>query len=393
MNVNILQPGVQDFIDEYLNTDIVSVILKKSIFPQITSQELAEQIEAKKKCKNKLPTWFNQKEIYYPNKLNIEQCSSEVTAEYKSRIVGGKSLVDLTGGFGADSFYFSKKIEQVFHCEINIDLSKIAAHNYSVFDIENVITIEADGIDFLMQSNKTFEWVYIDPSRRSESKGKVFLLSDCIPNVIDHLTLLFEKSENILIKTSPLLDISNGLKQLKNVKEVHIVAVNNEVKELLWVLQRDYMSSVAIKTTNLKNGQEDQFSFIWTEEKSTPLIIGKPQNYLYEPNAAILKAGAFKLLAKELKLIKLHEHSHLYTSNEMIKFPGRTFKIGEIVEYSKKKLKRFNGVKANITCRNFPESVADIRKKFKIKDGGEIYLFFTKLEDNQLYVINTHKIK
>lgn len=393
MNVNILQPGVQDFIDEYLNTDIVSVILKKSIFPQITSQELAEQIEAKKKCKNKLPTWFNQKEIYYPNKLNIEQCSSEVTAEYKSRIVGGKSLVDLTGGFGADSFYFSKKIERVFHCEINIDLSKIAAHNYSVFDIENVITIEADGIDFLMQSNKTFEWVYIDPSRRSESKGKVFLLSDCIPNVIDHLTLLFEKSENILIKTSPLLDISNGLKQLKNVKEVHIVAVNNEVKELLWVLQRDYMSSVAIKTTNLKNGQEDQFSFIWTEEKSTPLIIGKPQNYLYEPNAAILKAGAFKLLAKELKLIKLHEHSHLYTSNEMIKFPGRTFKIGEIVEYSKKKLKRFNGVKANITCRNFPESVADIRKKFKIKDGGEIYLFFTKLEDNQLYVINTHKIK
>lgn len=393
MNVNILQPGVQDFIDEYLNTDIVSVILKKSIFPQITSQELAEQIEAKKKCKNKLPTWFNQKEIYYPNKLNIEQCSSEVTAEYKSRIVGGKSLVDLTGGFGADSFYFSKKIERVFHCEINIDLSKIAAHNYSVFDIENVITIEADGIDFLMQSNKTFEWVYIDPSRRSESKGKVFLLSDCIPNVIDHLTLLFEKSENILIKTSPLLDISNGLKQLKNVKEVHIVAVNNEVKELLWVLQRDYMSSVAIKTTNLKNGQEDQFCFIWTEEKSTPLIIGKPQNYLYEPNAAILKAGAFKLLAKELKLIKLHEHSHLYTSNEMIKFPGRTFKIGEIVEYSKKKLKRFNGVKANITCRNFPESVADIRKKFKIKDGGEIYLFFTKLEDNQLYVLNTHKIK
>lgn len=393
MNVNILQPGVQDFIDEYLNTDIVSVILKKSIFPQITSQELAEQIEAKKKCKNKLPTWFNQKEIYYPNKLNIEQCSSEVTAEYKSRIVGGKSLVDLTGGFGADSFYFSKKIERVFHCEINIDLSKIAAHNYSVFDIENVITIEADGIDFLMQSNKTFEWVYIDPSRRSESKGKVFLLSDCIPNVIDHLTLLFEKSENILIKTSPLLDISNGLKQLKNVKEVHIVAVNNEVKELLWVLQRDYMSSVAIKTTNLKNGQEDQFSFIWTEEKSTPLIIGKPQNYLYEPNAAILKAGAFKLLAKELKLIKLHEHSHLYTSNEIIKFPGRTFKIGEIVEYSKKKLKRFNGVKANITCRNFPESVADIRKKFKIKDGGEIYLFFTKLEDNQLYVLNTHKIK
>ena len=392
MNNHILNTGVQDIINNNLNTDIVSVLLKKSGFDTISSKELAEQIEAKNKCKYKLPSWYKTKNIYYPNKLNIEQCSSEFTAEYKAQIVNGKSLVDLTGGFGVDSFYFSKKIEQVFHCEINENLSKIAAHNFDVLGVKNTKEIPLDGLDFLKNSNEVYDWIYVDPSRRSTSKGKVFLLSDCTPDIIEHLELLFKKSKNILLKTSPLLDISSGIKQLKNTKEIHVVAVNNEVKELLWVLQGGFANEVRVKTINLKKGLKETYDFTWSEEKRTSLAFKNPQNFLYEPNAAILKAGAFKLIAKDFKVGKLNLHSHLYTSEELVQFPGRSFKIESIIDYNKKELKKLSNTKANITVRNFPESVQNIRKRFKIKDGGEDYLFFTTINNNQFKVIKCARI-
>ncbi len=392
MNKNILNTGVQDFINNNLNTDIVSVLLKKNDLDTISSKELAEQIEAKNKCKYKLPSWYKTKKIYYPNKLNIEQCSSELTADYKAQIVSGKSLVDLTGGFGVDSFYFSKKIEQVFHCEINENLSKIAAHNFDVLGIKNTTVIPLNGLDFLQNSNEIYDWIYVDPSRRSESKRKVFLLSDCTPDIMDHLGFLFKKSKNILLKTSPLLDITSGLKQLKNVKEIHVVAVNNEVKELLWVLQDGFVNDVMVKTINLKKGLKETYDFSWSEEKRTSLAFTKPQNFLYEPNTAILKAGAFKLIAKDLEVNKLNEHSHLYTSEELVEFPGRSFKIENVIDYNKKELKKFSKTKANITVRNFPENVESIRKRFKIKDGGDDYLFFTTIKNNQYKVIKCTKI-
>ena len=392
MNKNILNTGVQHFININLNTDMMSVLLKKSDFDTISSKELVEQIEAKNKCKNKLPSWYKTKKIYYPNKLNIEQCSSELTAEYKAQIVSGKSLVDLTGGFGVDSFYFSKKIEHVFHCEINKNLSKIAAHNFDVLGVNNTEVISSDGLDFLQNSNEVYDWVYLDPSRRSESKQIVFLLSDCTPDILKHLELLFKKSKNILLKTSPLLDISSGLKQLKNVKEIHVVAVNNEVKELLWVLQGGFVNEVRVKTINLKKGLKETYDFLWSEEKRTSLTFAELQNFLYEPNAAILKAGAFKLIAKDFMVGKLNLHSHLYTSEELVQFPGRSFKIENVIDYNKKELKKLRDTKANITVRNFPESVQNIRKRFKIKDGGDDYLFFTTINNNQFKVIKCARI-
>ncbi|MGB5499551.1 MAG: class I SAM-dependent methyltransferase [Maribacter sp.] len=370
----------------------MSVLLKKNDFGTISPMELVEQIEAKNKCKNKLPSWYKTPKIYYPNKLNIEQCSSELTAEYKARIVGGKSLADLTGGFGVDSFYFSKKMEQVFHCEINENLSEIVAHNFDVLGVMNTKVIALDGLDFLRNSKGTYDWIYLDPSRRSESKRKVFLLSDCTPDIIEHLELLFKKSRNILLKTAPLLDISSGLKQLKNVKEIHVVAINNEVKELLWVMQVGFKDEVKVKTINLKKASKETYGFIWSEEKRTSLTITKPQNFLYEPNAAILKTGAFKLIAQDFKVGKLHLHSHLYTSEALVDFPGRSFKIENVIDYNKKELKKFSGIKANITVRNFPESVENIRKRFKIKDGGDDYLFFTTINKNQFKVIQCTKI-
>lgn len=392
MNKNILNTGVQEFINNNLTTDIVSVLLKKSAFDTIPPKQLAEQIEAKKKCEFKLPSWYKTKKIYYPNKLNIEQCSSEITAEYKAQIVDGKSLVDLTGGFGVDSFYFSKKIGQVFHCEINENLSKIVAHNFDVLGVRNTEIIPLNGLDYLERSNAVYDWIYLDPSRRSASQRKVFLLSDSTPDIMEHLELLFNKSNNILLKTSPLLDISSGLKQLKNVKEVHIVAVNNEVKELLWVLQGGFTNEVRVKTINLKKGLREAYDFIWSEEKRTSLTFEDPQNYLYEPNASILKAGAFKLIGKDYKVRKLNLHSHLYTSEELVQFPGRSFKIEKVIDYNKKELKKLSDTKANITVRNFPENVANIRKRFKIKDGGSDYLFFTTINKNKFKVIKCTKI-
>ncbi|MGB0897381.1 MAG: THUMP-like domain-containing protein, partial [Flavobacteriaceae bacterium] len=357
----------------------------------VSQQELAEQIIARQKCKNKLPLWYKSNEIYYPNKLNIEQTSSEKTAKYKAELVSGKHLIDLTGGFGIDSYYFSKKIDQVTHCEINPNLSEIVAHNYSKLDCENINTITADGIDFLNQNSTTYDWIYIDPSRRNDVKGKVFLLNDCLPNVPEHINVLFNKADNILIKTSPLLDIKNGIRELKYVKNIHVVAVQNDVKELLFTLEHKYDGPIHIKTVNITKPTPQAFEFIL----DTPATVNysNAKQYLYEPNAAILKSGGFNTIAQQFNLNKLHQHSHLYTSNELIEFPGRRFEVVEALEYNKKTLKkRFKNSKANITTRNFPKSVDIIKKELQIKDGGDVYLFFTTAPNSEKVVLQCNKI-
>lgn len=354
----------------------MSVILKKPIFEGISNQELAQQLEAQKKCKKKLPTWFVTSKIYYPNKLNIEQTSSEITARYKSEIVTGKSLLDATGGFGVDSYYFSQKIKCVFHCEIDETLSEIAAHNFEVLGAKNIKTIPTDGMEFLKDTETRFDWIYLDPSRRNESKGKVFRLSDGIPNVLDNLEVLFAKSDNILLKTSPLLDFSIGIAELKTVQEIHVIAVNNEVKELLWVLRKADTAEITVKAINLSKTGKDTFEFMLHEEQNASATYSLPLSYIYLPNAAILKSGAFQMVAHRYGLNKLHAHTHLYTSDHLIDFPGRCFNLNDAMPYSKRNMKRLGLDKANISTRNFPESVAEIRKKFKIADGGDTYLFF-----------------
>lgn len=392
MNKNILKTGVQEFIKNNWNADIVSVLLKRQQFKGVSQKELAEQLEARKKSQSKLPTWFTTPLIYYPNKLNIEQTSSEQTAKYKADLVSGKSLLDITGGLGIDSYFFSKKIDQVIHCEIDQNLSKIAAHNFKILGVVNTSFKVENGIDFLQHSEFKFDWVFADPSRRNEAKGKVFLLKDCLPNIPDVLDVIFEKTKNILIKTSPLLDISQGISELKFVKEIHVVAVKNEAKELLWILEKGFEGEVKIKTVNLiKEGQQN-FDFTLSKEKIATSKLSLPATYLYEPNAAILKSGGFKSLGKVLGLHKLHEHSHLYTSDSNVDFPGRVFKIRTVVPYNKKALLKLAINKANVTTRNFPEAVATIRKKLKIKDGGNDYLFFTTDINNQRIVIYCQKI-
>ncbi len=186
----ILNREIQDFIDANLKSDLSRLILKGSPFESVSIQQIAEQITAKNKCEKKLPTWYSSENIIYPNKVSIEQCSSEITAKYKSGLVSGRSLIDLTGGFGVDAYYFSERVEKVVHCEINEVLSNKVAHNYKGLDRNNITSLAEDGIDFIQRSPTRYDWIYADPSRRNEQKGKVFLLDDCLPNIPKHLDAL-----------------------------------------------------------------------------------------------------------------------------------------------------------------------------------------------------------
>ena len=208
-----------------MKTDISSLILKRQIFKGISQQELASQIISKKAAENKLNSWYSTTGIIFPNKVNIEQTSSEVTASFKSRLISGKKIIDITGGFGVDSYAFSKKVDHVTHCEIDETLSEISKHNFKALNVKNIKTIQKNGIDYLKESTINYDWIYIDPSRRDNSKGKVFLIEDCSPNVLEHLELLFKQSNNILIKYSPILDINKTINQLHSVKDIHVVAV------------------------------------------------------------------------------------------------------------------------------------------------------------------------
>ncbi len=369
-----------------LKEDPSKLILKGSSFLDITIQEIVEQIEAKKKCEKKLPTWFHAKNIYYPNKINIEQTSSEITAKYKASLISGNSIIDITGGFGVDCFAFAEKFKEVTHCEINTELSAIAEHNFKILGIENIKTIAKSGMDYLYSADKTFDWVYTDPSRRNDEKGKVFLLEDCLPNIPQNLNVLFKFTDNILLKTSPVLDISSAVLELEYVKEIHIIAIQNEVKEVLYLLEKNYTGRLQFKTINLTKEKDQIFNFNLIDEEASYSF---PLKYLYEPNATILKSGGFIEVSILLKINKLHKHSHLYTSTELIDFPGRKFQILHNINYDKRKLhKLIPGKKANITTRNFPETVAQIRKKTGLKEGGDMYLFFTTdMEENRRVLI------
>ncbi|WP_335976091.1 THUMP-like domain-containing protein [Gaetbulibacter jejuensis] len=392
MNKNILNTINQEFINENINSNTTDLLLKKNHHSDVDIKLLVEQIEAKQRCKTKLPTWFNTEKIYYPNKLNIEQTSSEVTAKYKSSLITGNSIIDLTGGFGIDCYYFSKKFKEVTHCEINSELSEIVSHNYKELGVNTIETITNDGVSQLLNNNKQYDWVYIDPSRRHDTKGKVIFLKDCLPDVPKHLNTIFNHTNNVMIKTSPLLDISVGISELNYVKTIHVIAVNNEVKELLWILEKGFEAETTIKTVNINKTVEETFDFKLNEEQAITTNFSEPLTYLYEPNAAVLKSGGFKSVSKQLNVLKLHQHTHLYTSQELVEFPGRCFKIERVLPYNKQLLKKELHEKANISTRNFPEAVQQIRKKFKIKDGGDTYVFFTTNLHNEKIVIICKKV-
>lgn len=393
MNKYILENKVQEYIISNTKLDPYSIALKKSPFTNISSTELAAQIDGRQRALKKLPTWAYTPNIYFPDKINIEQCSSEHTALIKQSLIKkGSKVVDVTGGFSVDSCYMAQEAEYVIHCELNENLSNIVKHNAKTLGVHNLKPIFTDGVKYIESlEDNSIDYIYIDPSRRV-NHSKVFLLEDCEPNIIELQHIFFSKSKNILCKLSPLMDINSALQKLKHVKSVYIISVDGDCKELIFFQERNYSGQVNLNSIRLYSDKIQLFTFTLEQEKNAIAKNSEPLKYLYDPDVSITKAGAFKSIADKFNLYKLHAHTHLYTSNDQVdNFPGRAFNIDKILTLSEfKKLKiSFN---ANVATKNFPLKVDQVRKKFKIKDGGNTYLFFTTDHLENLIVIYCSKI-
>lgn len=387
----LLKNEIQNFINANLNSNVSKLALKKNPFSEISYTEIIEQIAAKQKAKLKLPSWFTTKNILYPSKTSVEQTSSEKTAEYKASLVHGNTLIDLSGGFGIDDFYFAKSFNKVIHCEINEDLSQIVQHNYKQLNTLNIECLTGNSTDILKELNQKFDCIYVDPSRRNDEKGKVFMLKDCEPNVPKLLDFYFTFSKKIIIKTAPILDIQAGLSELKFVKNIHIVALENEVKELLWEIEFGFTGEISIITINIEKENIQKSKILINDDSHSKYSL--PQNYLYEPNASLLKSGKFESIGILFNVNKLHQHSHLFTSENLVDFQGRRFKIVNSFPFDKETGKKYLlKQKMNIATRNFPLKPEEIKKKFKIVDGGTVFAFFTTNIENQKIILFCEKI-
>ena len=392
MNVHILTPEVQQYLREQEAASPTDVALRKSPFAGVSSRELAQQIDVRQRCRKKLPHWYETPGIYYPAKISVEQASSELTAAYKATLVSAEQrLIDLTGGMGVDALFFARKAQSVVHCETQAALSAIARHNAARLDVNNLTFEVTDGMAYLQeQSADAFDCVYIDPSRRV-SQRKVFRLTDCEPDVVAAQEELLQCARKNIIKCAPLLDISAALEQLSGVREIHLVSVDNECKELLLVRDRDFDGVPQLVVAALRPDHMQTLRFDVTTERMATAELGDPETYLYEPDAALLKSGAFKFTAQHYGIRKLHTHTHLYTSAQRVSdFIGKVYRVDRVMPYAAFK-KSKEPVVASVATRNFPLKVDALRQRHRIRDGGETHLFFCTGMDGQLLVIFTSK--
>lgn len=393
MNEYILAKEVQDFILEHREQDASIIALRKSPFAKIEARELASQIDSWQRCVKKLPTWAYHHNIYYPPKVHIEQSSSEHTALVKQTLIHKDAkVIDLTGGMGVDSSYLAQGAKYVIHCEINEGLSKIAAYNAEVLGVNNLYCKNVDGVEYLkLQPDHYFDYIYIDPSRR-QGAGRVFLLQDCVPNILDLQSLFFAKAKYVITKLSPLLDIHAVLKELNWVESVYVISLDNDCKELLIIQNKNYIGIPKIRCIRLYKEFVQDFIFTYPQEEVSVSHYSPPLKWLYDPDVSITKAGAFKAIGTTYNLFKLAQHSHLYTSNDYVKeFPGKIFKILNIQNFSSFK-KNKSIKKANVISKNFPTKVEEIRKRFKIADGGELFCYFTSDSNGKQIVISCQRI-
>jgi hypothetical protein len=390
----LLDKDVQNFILENENADPFALSLKNKEFKGIPIQELAAQIASRQTAKTKLPDWYKTQSLVYPPKISMEQCSSQLTAEYKANLVAGKSFIDLTGGAGVDTWAFSKRFDEGIYIEQNEILYSITKHNFSALGVDNLTTHNTTAESFIEDFKGIVDFIYIDPARRDKNQNRVFRFSDCEPNIEELLPELLSIAKKVMIKASPMLDIDLSLKSLSNISAVHIISVSNDCKEVLYIAEAEDSKNVEFTTVNLATTGNEIFKFSQADLTKSDADFSLPQAFLYEPNASIMKAGAFQLVSSEFNVAKLHQHTHLYTSVSLLEsFPGRTFKIEAVINFDKKLItKLIPEGKANIATRNFKDDVAQIRKKTKLKDGGEKYVFACTNIDNKPIVIICTKV-
>lgn len=391
-----------DFIKKYKDGDVRMLAMKSGGHSGVDLHMALMQIEGWQIARKKLPAWAAYDNILFPPRLSLEQCSSEEAALYKKYLVeriftsAGRAytcMVDLTGGYGIDFSYIAPLFEGAVYVERQDILCRLAAHNFPVLGLENVQIVCGDGKDVLSHI-KNISLCFVDPARRDSQGRKTVSISDCEPDLTLLQKQLEGKAEVCLFKLSPLLDISRAVDELSHVAEIHVVSVRDECKELLLVIDKCSTNSPVCRCVNLQRDQSE-FIFTYEEERNASCdYVENPESYLYEPNASIMKAGAFKIVASRFGLKKLHPNSHLYTSDKKIdKFPGRVFAVEGFSGFSKSDLKALLKTlpNANLTIRNFPSEVSALRKKLKLKDGGDTYLFATTVANGSHILIRTHK--
>jgi 16S rRNA G966 N2-methylase RsmD len=388
--LKLTSSSIQDFIFHHENDDERKLVLSYKEILGVPSSLVASQLAARRKAKYKLPLWWKTKGIIYPPSINLEQSSSEATARYKASLLEkNKSGIDLTGGFGVDSFFLSQCFERFHYAEPHEELLELARYNHQLLGVKNIEYIHSSAEEVIRNCTEQFDFAFIDPSRRNKQQ-KVFKLADCEPNIVELLPALRRKAKEILIKASPLLDIQQSKLELNKVKQIWVVAVDNECKELLFQIDQEANQPTLINAVDLDatGNLLNIISFEQEDERNAIVSFSPPQKWLFEPNASILKSGAFKIVAQKYQLNKLHPNTHLYTSNFLFHdFPGRVFEIIDHMKPDKKLKDLFPNSQANILTRNYPLSVEEIKKKTGLKEGGELFLIGTQSEKEKHLLI------
>ncbi len=414
MNYELCINGnIKEFIKKHLNDDVNKLALSK--FPEdIDKQFVIRQIQARQVLSKKLPSWAENDELIFPKKLSLEQCSSELAAKYKASLLKGKTLIDLTGGMGVDTAFLSDNFDKTYYVEMQEELCEIAKHNFKILN-KNIEVVNDNAEHFLTICDEV-DCIYLDPARRDEYGRKMVSLHDCSPDVVELHDILLKKAKKVLVKVSPMLDIEMIKKELTDITEIHVVAVRNECKEILLEIQKLKNS----KTQNLRilaTDLRENWNFSFTEEEERDAqwtLADSVGKYLYEPGAACMKAGCFKLLSQRYNIDKLHRNSHLYTSDELVDdFPGRIFEVVCAVPFDKKVKKEISLIcqqttdngqqtdsklkaqgskpKASVAVRNFPLSAEGLKKNLGLQDGNDFYIFGTTMKGEKKVVILTKK--
>ena len=423
-----MNTATRDFIEKHLKDDVRQLALQK-FSDDVDKMLVLNQIEARQLLSKKVPSWASNPDLLFPKHPSIEQCSSELTAKYKASIIsGGDTFVDLTGGLGIDSYFLSEKFKTSYYVENQKELCELAEHNFDVLG-RKIMVVNSDAETFLNDCNcgktclattgcdnlpsrrdNASVVLYLDPARRDVYNRKMVSLHDCSPDVIELQRNIFQNPvetrfvasqciASMLIKASPMLDISLITNELQHVKEIHIVSVKNECKEILIKIEPGFEGETRFICVNLRQDLQDlqDFSFVESEEKSaTSSFSSSVKKYLFEPNASIMKSGAFKLISQRFSIEKLHVNSHLYTSDNLVSdFPGRIFEVVGFASFNKKiKKELLNDITdASVSTRNFPLSANELRKNLNLKESDKNFIFGTTLIGEKKVVILAKKYK
>jgi 16S rRNA G966 N2-methylase RsmD len=360
---------IEHFIRENYNKSNAELSLLLSKKSELPRDYIINQINGRNKARTKFPFLLEFKNFEFPSPRAISQASSEQAAKYKSKLFSGKRLADLSGGMGLDSYFFSKQFDYISYIEPDLKLFNLFTENIKALDAKDINCHNQLAEDFIKNSLKRFNLVYIDPDRRI-AKSKAFKIDECEPNLKELLPFIWEKTDHCLVKLSPMLDIKQALTELNNCRQVIVVAIKNDCKELLFHLEKDFVGETLISTVNLNLESEQKFEFTYRLEQDAIIDYSEPYKYLLDPNVAILKSGAFKSICQKYEINKIGVNTHLYTTNQVLtNFPGRQFKIIEEV-----KLKKGTLSDANVISKNYPLKTEQIKSKFRIKEGGDDYL-------------------